>query len=170
MNMILKYPNPILRKQSKLIDGNTDINELLLLCKKLECELKNSEVNGVALSAIQIGEPIQLFVLAEQLIQDTKFKSNIIINPTILKFDGERVNINEGCLSFPGIFLKVKRWTSVSVKYDTIIDNTFYRDINVELKDFYAQIFQHEIDHMNGKLFVDFLSVKRKLQIVKMIK
>lgn len=99
--------------------------------------------NGVGLAAPQIGKKYRTFIMGD----DTSFKA--CFNPEILKLKGEVVLNEEGCLSFPGLFLKVKRSSEIDVRY---------WNQNGELQEesltgLWSRCFQHELDHLNGICF-----------------
>lgn len=115
------------------------------------------ELGGVGLSANQVGVNARVFVMG----LDDVTRINVF-NPEIVEYLGEEVSLNEGCLTFPGLFMFIKRPQGVRVKY---------QDQNGEvcetiLTGLTARIFQHEYDHMMGTLFVDKVS-KLKLDLAK---
>lgn len=157
------FGQQVLRKVAEPIDPQTYPNLQELIANMFET-LKRSE--GVGLAAPQIGLPIQLFIVDLDVIsEDTpEYKGYLhtFINPEIIEESEEECSMEEGCLSIPGIHEKVKRPEKVLVKYI---------DENLEpqekwLSDFEARVFQHEYDHLEGKMFVDHLSPFRK-QLIK---
>jgi len=111
------------------------------------------EVSGVGLAAPQIGVNEALIVLDDGT--NGLYK---LLNPKILKKEGEQV-LEEGCLSAPGVSVKVKRAKKVIVE---ALDE-FGKKVVIEAADFLACIFQHEIDHLNGVLILDYAPDKKKL-------
>lgn len=108
------------------------------------------EANGVGLSANQIGLPYQLFVAQTYDAQGTQ-KFYAIFNPRIEKYSPESVTHEEGCLSIPGLYGNVPRARSVVLAgYDKS-----GKIVKIKAWGLLARIFQHETDHLNGKLFVD---------------
>ena len=107
------------------------------------------EFNGVGLSAVQVGILKRVIVID---LYDEKTPIIKIINPEIIKEKGKQ-EVQEGCLSFPNQFAKVIRPKEVVVK--GLDENG--REITIRAKDLLAQAFCHEIDHLNGKLFVDIM-------------
>lgn len=140
----LRYEgDEILRKKSRIVENFDDkIREIV---KDMDETMHES--NGVGLSAVQVG------ILKRIIVIDTLYDgtpSIVIINPEIVKEKGEQ-EVEEGCLSFPNKFAKVVRPKEVTVKgYD---ENG--KTITVKGKDLLAQALCHEIDHLNGVLFVD---------------
>lgn len=101
--------------------------------------------NGVGLAAPQIGRLRRVFVMGDEARFATCF------NPEILSHSDEQVAVSEGCLSYPGLELKVKRWTEIGVRYWTADGNAKEET----LSGLWSQCFQHELDHLNGICFVD---------------
>ena len=140
----LRYEgDEILRKKSRIVENfDEKIREIV---KDMDETMHES--NGVGLSAVQVG------ILKRIIVIDTLYDgtpSIVIINPEIVKEKGEQ-EVEEGCLSFPNKFAKVVRPKEVTVKgYD---ENG--KAITVKGKDLLAQALCHEIDHLNGVLFVD---------------
>jgi peptide deformylase len=106
---------------------------------------------GAALAAIQIGEPLKLTVVRNDF-DDAKSKEfTTLVNPEIVKTSPEQVSDVEGCLSVPGIYGRVKRPLKIKVKAQDIDGHP----IRLTLEGFPARVLQHEIDHMNGIIFLD---------------
>lgn len=163
MNLpVYLYGQPVLRKVAE--DIEKDYPELETLIKNMHETMYSSE--GVGLAAPQIGLSIRLLVidgspLGEDFPDCVDFK-RIMINPQITSFDGEKVTLDEGCLSLPGIHEAVTRPTIITVKY---VDETF-TEKEETFKGFSARIVQHEYDHLEGKVFIDHISPIRK-QLIK---
>lgn len=146
MNLIY-YPNPFLDKQVKevnLEDPGFDPVEL----KREMVDLMLSS-NGIGLSANQIGLDAQVFVMG-----DKTDNSTICINPTILQYTKETVLDIEGCLSFPNIFVKVKRPKEILVKFW----NENLEEQVVKIEGYSAKCYLHEWDHLQGITFKDRVS------------
>lgn len=157
------FGQPVLRKVAEPIDPETYPNLKDLIANMFDT-LKRSE--GVGLAAPQVGLPIRLFIVDLDVISEDEpeYKGYLhtFINPEILEESEEECSMEEGCLSIPGIHESVKRPEEVLVKY---------LDENLEphekwLSGFEARVFQHEYDHLDGKMFVDHLSNFRK-QLIK---
>ncbi|MGE5197977.1 MAG: peptide deformylase [Deltaproteobacteria bacterium] len=112
--------------------------------------------SGIGLAASQVGLSEDMFVA------DAGSGLYKIINPRIIKKQGVQVN-QEGCLSVPGISLKVKRARKIVLKAQD--ENS--RPITIEAEDLLACVFQHEIDHLRGKMIVDYASLLNRLAINK---
>ncbi len=153
---------PVLRKEAEEIA--TDYPNLQELIQNMYETMLNAD--GVGLAAPQIGLPIRLFVVGLDALSDDipEYKDYLhaFINPRILETGEDTEVIEEGCLSVPGIHENVRRPKSVHVAYT---------DENLQPHDewidgYAARVFQHEYDHLDGKLFIDHISSLRK-QIIK---
>lgn len=146
--------NPILRVKSKKIPINF-IGKVVFkkLVKQMIDTMRN--VKGVGLAAPQIGKSISLAVLemkpSPMRPKLEKKGPIIIVNPRIIKYSEEKENDWEGCLSFKGVRGKVPRSTAITVEYH----NEKGEKITEKAKGFWARIFQHEVDHLNGIVYVD---------------
>ena len=149
---ILKVGNPILKKQSNPI-SKIDKN-----IKKLIQDMFDTlaEAEGVGLAAPQVGENVRLIVLN---MGDGPFE---IINPVIIDEVGEQVGV-EGCLSVPGFYGDVTRFLQVTVGGI----NSKGKKVKVTGEGLLARALQHEIDHLEGRLFVDLAVNLKKLQATK---
>ncbi len=117
------------------------------------------EHSGIGLAAPQVGMSVQLIVVD---IGEGLYK---LVNPKIVKRQGSQA-IQEGCLSVPGACVKVKR--SKQVWIEALDENS--RPVRIEAKDLFACVLQHEIDHLEGKLIVDYASFLQKLKIRRKLK
>lgn len=141
---IVAEPDPILRQHASAIDFSTwDPVELRKLADDMIETMKKAP--GVGLAAPQIGKSIRLIVV------ERTPEPLALINPEIIKHSLRRHTLEEGCLSVPGKYGLIKRYRSVSVRAQTLDGKPF----KLEAKGFLAQIFQHEIDHLNGVLYID---------------
>ncbi len=134
--------NPILRQKSTPIKNITE--EILNLINDMTETMK--KVDGVGLAAPQVGKNIQLFVVNPKLS-----KKYIFINPEISKMSKKTKTIEEGCLSMPGVYKKIPRAKSLKTK--AIDENG--KEFELKVKDLFARVIQHEIDHLNGILIID---------------
>ena len=141
---IKKYGDPVLRKNAEKVEVVTDEIRTILL----DMAETMYEAPGVGLAAPQIGINLRLVVI------DTDGVLRKIINPVILEYSLETESCEEGCLSVPGIYEKVRRAKKIKVKYL----NEKGEEVIEEVEDLLARAFQHEIDHLDGLLFVDKLS------------
>ncbi len=147
---IIYLPDPRLRKNSSNVE--TFDNDLQILIDDMFETMYHAK--GVGLAAPQIGINLRLSVI--DVVGD-KTQQIVIINPEIIESEGEEV-YQEGCLSVPGAYDKVKRASWVKVRALDRNGNSF----EMESDGLLGECFQHEIDHLNGKLFVDLLSPLKK--------
>jgi len=158
---VLKYGNPILRKKADRVEQIDDKT------KKIVSDMFQTmwSSNGIGLAAIQVGILKRIIVIdLSHLIDD--FVPTALINPEITEPEGE-IPYEEGCLSVPGIYEEVIRPEKVKVKFQTVDGNT--EEWNCA--GFLSRVIQHELDHLNGILFIDRIStVKRQLLSSKLKK
>lgn len=156
---IVGYGSPVLKKIAQPIDK--DYPELQELIDNMFETMYHAD--GVGLAAPQIDLSIQLLTIGYRPYdEDTdaygELIERVMINPEIIEEKGEKIYFNEGCLSVPQIHEDVLRSESVVVKY---FDRNFVEHTE-ELTGMLARVAQHEIDHLNGKVFIDRLSSIRK--------
>lgn len=104
--------------------------------------------SGVGLAANQIGLTDRVFIMGNSKVTDSLM---IMFNPVIVDFSNEQIYMDEGCLSYPNLILKIKRPTEIRLRFD---DYTGQTD-TLTLKGMSARIAQHEIDHLNGIVFTE---------------
>ena len=139
---INKIP-PILREKSKRVEKIT--SEILELANQMAKIMKENK--GIGISAIQVGVPIRLIVI-NNCDQDFFF-----INPEIKRVSRREIVYSEGCLSFPDIFEEISRPEKVTVR----ARNLDWEDIEIEAEGLMARCLEHEIDHLEGVLFIDYI-------------
>lgn len=156
---IVLYPDEKLRCECDAVDKVSP--EVLDLAKKLKEQLLDAE-DGVGLSAPQVGESKRVIAIADNNYVHIYINPEIIGHeeeektyPQLITKEREREDFFEGCLSFPGLFGTVKRWLELEVKYQVINENKELKEKQESLTGFMAIVFQHELDHLNGVLFVD---------------
>jgi peptide deformylase len=151
---IISLPNPHLRQKTAKVGLVTD--EIRAIVE----DMKNATINwdesrdhevGVALAAIQIDSLYSIIVVRNNYEDKSDHSFTAFINPEIVKAEGELVEDYEGCLSVPNIYGKIKRYPKIKVKAKDINGKEF----RVTAEGFLARIFQHEIDHCRGTLFID---------------
>ena len=152
------FGDSVLRRIAKPVGRVTDQHRQIL--KQMSETMYDD--SGIGLAAPQIGQSVQLIVVD---IGEGLYK---LVNPKIVKKQG-RQSISEGCLSVPGICIKVKRAKQVWVQ----AQDEDGQLIEIEAKNLFACVLQHEIDHLKGKLIIDYASfleklrIKRKLAVLK---
>ena len=150
---MLTLPKPILRQKSKRvknIDGSI---------RKLAGDMIETmhAASGVGLAAPQVGVPLRVIVLGMPEEEDF-----VLINPEIVRKVGERL-VTEGCLSVPGYFGEIQRAQRVTVKGKDLSG----KEIRIKAEELLAQALEHEIDHLNGVLYIDYLESNDKLHKVE---
>jgi peptide deformylase len=151
---IRTFPDPVLKQKAKRvrnIDGS--IKKLI----RDMIETMHSEPGRVGLAAPQIGVSLRVIVIGIPEEEDIA-----IINPEIVRSRGER-SIDEGCLSVPGYFGQIKRAESVTVKGR----DQDGKEIRIKAEELLAQALEHEIDHLNGVLYLDHLESLEQLRKVE---
>jgi len=150
------YPDPVLIKKSAPVQ-NIDGKIKMVVDRMAEVMYANK---GIGLAAPQIG------ILSRILIVDIGEGCRVLINPEIVRGEGESV-MEEGCLSLPTIEVPVKRMEEVFIRGQ----NLESKKVSLELFGFPGRVYQHEIDHLNGILIIHHISrLKRELLIKRMIK
>ena len=143
---IITYPNKILKKSSQNVGSILDSQIQKFISQLIEAMKKK---DGIGLAAPQVGKNINIIAV------NLEDGARVFINPKILFFGLFKKNtVEEGCLSFPGIFGLVKRPNTIVFKYLDEKGKFKMRKINGLL----ATVFQHEVDHLRGKLFIDKIS------------
>ena len=151
---IITLPHTHLRQRSKKIGLIS--NEIKLLIRDmqdatLDWEDSRDHEVGVALAAIQVDRPYRLVVIRNDFNNKKNRSFSTFINPVITKYEGEIVEDYEGCLSVPDIYGKVPRHSKVRIK---ALDE-HGQEVRLTATGFLARVFQHEIDHTNGVVFID---------------
>ena len=155
---ILTEPNKLLRQISHLVEK----------VGELEKELMNDMLetmyaaNGIGLAAIQIGVPKRIIVM-DLSKEENKKSPMYFVNPLIIKKNDEKITYEEGCLSVPNQFAEIDRPSKCEVEY---LDYNGNKQ-NLQAEGLLATCIQHEIDHLEGILFIDYLSKLKKEMIVK---
>jgi peptide deformylase len=151
---IVHYPHPALRRQAKpltAIDKKIHLHVGAMLDAMYEAK-------GLGLAATQVALPYQLLVVNITGDPQQKDREAVYINPTIVERKGTQEG-DEGCLSFPGLFQKVRRAKTVKVQAYNIKGEA----IELTAHDLEARAWQHELDHLNGVLFIDKMGPIAKL-------
>jgi len=156
---ILKAPNDKLRMKSKAVDDISSIQKLI----DDMLETMYSTDDGIGLAAAQIGRRESIVVID---ISENRDAPLILINPMISSGEN-RIKGQEGCLSVPGYYADIERYENVKV---SALDR-YGNEIIIESDGYLAIVMQHEIDHLDGKLFIDYLSpLKRQIALKKVRK
>ncbi len=150
---IRTVPDPVLKQKSKRV-RIIDKSIQRLIGNMLETM---HYVSGVGLAAPQIGNPLRVIVIGIPGEEDIT-----LINPKIVRRTGERL-VNEGCLSIPGYIGQIKRSVSVTAKGR----DQNGKEIRIKANDLLAQVLEHEIDHLNGMLYIEHLESMDKLRKIE---
>jgi peptide deformylase len=151
---ILKHPDPVLRRKAKRV-SHVDESLNRLIDNMIETMYQAS---GAGLAAPQVGVSLKIAVIGlpdEDII--------VLVNPELVKKSGERVVI-EGCLSVPGYRGEIKRAEKVTVK---ALDRNG-KAFRIKAEELLAEVLEHEIDHLNGVLYLDHLESTDKLEKIEM--
>jgi len=151
---IYTYPDSILRKKAeKVIDIDDEIKSLIR-----EMFLIMKDEGGIGLAAPQIGVSKQVIVVS---LQERGFERIALVNPSIVFFSDDTDFFEEGCLSIPGVRANVVRSKKAIVKGRAKSG----REVEINTENLLARVFQHEIDHCNGVLFIDRLLSKERKKV-----
>jgi len=166
---VVAYGHPVLRKECVDIDKNYPELE------KLIADMWETmyHTNGVGIAAPQVNRPIRLFVIdTEQIMEDEEDKEEypdekpvkrVFINAHVVETSGEPWSYNEGCLSIPKVREDIMRPEHVKLRY---VDETF-TEREEDFHGITARVIQHEYDHIDGKLFIDYLPALKKRLLKK---
>ena len=158
---IITVPNEILRKKSVTVE-KIGKNEKVLI-KNLFDTMYNSK--GIGLAAVQIGIPKRIVVI--DISKENENKSPLcLINPIIRQFSKETSVYEEGCLSIPDTFLDIERPKIINIEYINIDG----KKKEIQCDGLLSTCIQHEIQHCDGKLIIDFLSKLKKDILIKKLK
>ncbi len=158
---LIILPDPVLRMVSAPVERvDADV-------KKLAADMLDTmyDAPGIGLAAIQVGEPLRMLVI-DLAKEGEPPAPQVFINPQVLATGDERSVYEEGCLSIPDYYAEVERPASVRVKYVDAQGMTHEIDADGLL----ATCLQHEIDHLNGMLFIDHISKLKRDMVVKKFK
>lgn len=158
---LILLPDPVLRQVSKPVE------QIDSSVKKLAGDMFETmyDAPGIGLAAIQIGVPLCMLVI-DLAKQDEPKQPQIFINPEIVSRSDERSTYEEGCLSIPEYYADVERPATVRVKF---IDGNG-QEQELEADGLLATCLQHEIDHLNGVLFIDHISKLKRDMVVRRFK
>jgi peptide deformylase len=159
---LIILPDPVLRQVSAKVEQVDDA------VRNLADDMLETmyDAPGIGLAAIQIGVPRRLLVIDLSREGEDK-KPQVFINPEVLRFSDDRSSYEEGCLSIPDYYAEVERPASITVRHVDLAG----KEQLVEAEGLLATCLQHEIDHLNGVLFIDYISrLKREMVIKKFTK
>jgi peptide deformylase len=156
---IVKYPDPMLREKC------APVTEITPAIRKLITDMLETmyAAPGVGLAAPQVGVPVRICVI--DVHSEGRRQPMVLVNPQIVYKEGKMLG-EEGCLSFPGLPEDVKRYSKVRVE----ALNAKGFPVGIEGEDILSRCLQHEIDHLDGKVYMDYLSLLKRKQMELEIK
>lgn len=153
---VVVYPDPILRRGGQTVTVfDQELRELA--ARMFEAMY---EEGGVGLAAPQVAIEKKLLVLNPKGDASDRSGELVLLNPRITRKKGREYG-EEGCLSFPGIYAEVERWVDITVTYHDLDG----KEQTMTASDWLARIIQHELDHLEGVLFVDRLTPADRLRV-----
>ena len=156
---IITVPDPLLKSISKPVDKIND--EIKILINDMFETMYNAP--GIGLAAVQIGIPLRVVVI--DISKEDERKPHFFINPNIVWLSDKTSIYEEGCLSIPNQFAEIERPESCRVEYLDLNN----KKKEIEASGLLSTCIQHEIDHLNGVLFIDYLSKLKKNMIIKKV-
>ncbi len=157
------YGEPVLRRRAKEI---TNVDESI---RKLAFDMLKTlkEAGGIGLAANQVGEQKRLLVIDRSFFASSPTEDSplIVVNPVLVESHGQQT-CEEGCLSIPGTYADVTRHLQVLVKGMDLNE----KEVEIQGEGFLSRVLLHEIDHLNGLLFIDHLSSIRRRLLAKKLK
>lgn len=149
---IAHWPNPVLLRGTQPVEGvDDDLRDTVENMARLMADLR-----GVGLAAPQVSIPKRFMLVCPTAELGGE---QVVINPEILATEGEE-EMEEGCLSFPGVYATIPRASRVKVRYRDLD----WKEKALDLEGFVARIFQHEFDHLNGVVFVERMTVADRMK------
>ncbi len=162
MKKILYVPHPVLRKKSLNLK-NIEKEDLIIANEMMEIMIN---APGVGLAANQIGVLKKIVTINIQDEENKIDKNYILFNPKIISYSKDTEIMEEGCLSLPKQYAKIERPKKINLEYLSDKKKLIKREVSgIE-----ARVLQHEIDHLSGKLFIDYLSSLKRNIILKKVK
>jgi peptide deformylase len=149
---VLKYPHPILKQKAINV---TVFNECLKKCAYAMFRTM-FDARGIGLAANQVGLLERIIIIHGKIVCGTN-SWKTYINPEIISSEGE-FTYKEGCLSFPGIYLDIKRAKKINLKYFDVEGKEYNETIESNENNILAQVIQHEIEHLNGVCLIDHMT------------
>jgi peptide deformylase len=167
LRRILKFPDPFLRQPTRAVPVESITTDVELRTLVADMTDTMYAKNGAGLAAIQVGSPLRVFIVEPTVGgRDENAPPIVFINPTIEWLSDETESSEEGCLSFPSIYVPVKRALRARTRAYDMDGQAF----TAEGEGLYARAMQHEHDHLENRLLVDFVGpvkrqmIKRKLE------
>jgi peptide deformylase len=163
---IVKFPDPKLREPTTAVAVSGPVDDKI---RRLVEDMADTmfAANGAGISAIQIGAPERIYIVDAVVAGGREEDPPVVfINPEIVSLSEETEIKDEGCLSFPGIYVPIRRAMKARVRATGLDGKTF----EAEGEGLYARAMQHEGDHLTGKLLVDFVGPLKREMIKRQMK
>ena len=151
---IITLPHKSLRQRSKKVNIlSEEVSDLAkkMISATLSWEESRKHEVGVALAAVQINAPLKLVIIRNDFNNKSDQTFQTLVNPKIIRLEGDIIEDYEGCLSVKNIYGKVPRHNKVKIKAQDLSG----KEIRMTAEGFLARVLQHEIDHTNGIMFID---------------
>jgi peptide deformylase len=159
---ILRYPDPRLLQVSKPVTDRRVLRDLVIDMAETMFAAK-----GAGLAAIQVGELWRVFIIDAAIAGGSEEDAPIVfINPELIELSSDKETADEGCLSFPGIYVPVTRSLRARIRAMDIEGRTF----EMEGSGLFARALQHESDHLDGRLLSDFVGRIKRQMIARKLK
>jgi len=167
---LITYPQKVLKRRASVVAPTPEIKNLIV--RMIETMYENG---GIGLAAPQIGISKQIIIVEtsdnprehkHEHHEGTSGKPLAFLNPRLTKKSKETHVEEEGCLSLPDVFVEVKRPKNIQV----VCQTPEGKEVNIEANGLVARIFQHEIDHLNGKLIMDHLNPIKRFRLHSQLK
>lgn len=161
LRKILKFPDPVLRQPTHAVTEEAITSGPSILELVADMAETMYAKNGAGLAAIQVGSPLRLFIIEATVGGRGETDPPVVfINPVIEWLSSETESTDEGCLSFPGVYVPVKRALKARMRAHGVDGKVFV----AEGEGLYARAMQHELDHLDNRLLIDFAGpVKRQM-------
>lgn len=156
---VLQFPDPLLRRKSEPI---TEVTDALRELARDMCDVMYDEP-GIGLAAPQVGEAVRLIVVDTEWTEDGEDRNPLVVVNPVLSDPSGKITWNEGCLSVPDYNADVERAESITLRGQDLDGN----DIEEHATGLRAVCFQHEIDHLDGILFIDRISRLKRTMYTK---
>jgi len=157
---VLQFPDRRLREVAAPITREQIDDELRALARDMAATMYDEP--GIGLAATQVGAPKRLIVMDLEWVDEQTRNPRILLNPEIVYREGTEISEQEGCLSVPDFKADVERTSRVIVRARTLD----WEEVEFDAKGLESFCFQHELDHLNGVLFIDHISrLKRDLYV-----
>ncbi len=156
------YGDPVLRERSRQVESFD--GELRALAEEMIDSMRTGE--GIGLAAPQIGVRLRVIVVEADAVGEEALEPRVLVNPEIVEFSDTEVAYEEGCLSIPEVRADVVRPDEIRLRYRTLAGEP----VEERAAGLYARVLQHEIDHLDGRLFIDRIGVVERSQFRKKLR